>query len=133
LAKETDEIIVENGGDIYLKSNKPRHVLIYAGRSKLSEKLAIKLPISNKPYGICTSSGTVGHSFSFGKADAVVIVSHSPTLSDAWATKVANKIINEAHIKDGINLILNQSDLLGGVIIIKDKLAIGGDLNLEKV
>ncbi|MBU3959041.1 MAG: UPF0280 family protein, partial [Candidatus Omnitrophica bacterium] len=60
------EIIIENGGDIYLKTRKPRKIAIYAGRSKLFKKLSLKIKPEDTPIGICTSSGSVGHSLSFG-------------------------------------------------------------------
>ena len=58
----TPEIVVENGGDIFIKSNTTRKVGIYAGSSPLSQKLAIEVAPHDTPLGICTSSGTVGHS-----------------------------------------------------------------------
>ncbi|GAI25330.1 unnamed protein product, partial [marine sediment metagenome] len=65
------EIIVENGGDIYLKSLGKRLVGIYAGESPLTGKIGLEITGTDTPLGICTSSGTVGHSLSYGKADAV--------------------------------------------------------------
>jgi len=133
LLKFSDEVIVENGGDIFLKSLKERIVLIYAGKSPLNKRIALKVPISSKPYGICTSSGTLGHSFSFGKADAVVIISHDSILSDAWATRIANMIKKESDIKRGINLLKKQSKILGGLIIKGRKLAIAGKIPIKSI
>ncbi|HSW61276.1 MAG TPA: UPF0280 family protein, partial [bacterium] len=56
------EIVVENGGDIWASVNEPLFVEILAGNSILSGKLALKIPPEKTPLGICTSSGTVGHS-----------------------------------------------------------------------
>ena len=44
------------------------------------------------PMGICTSSGTVGHSLSFGKADAVCVKAKSVSLADAAATAIGNMV-----------------------------------------
>ena len=73
----SSEIIVENGGDIFIKTNKQRRIGIFAGQSPLSGKISIAIEPKDTPVGVCTSSGTVGPSFSFGKADAVVIISKS--------------------------------------------------------
>ena len=94
-----NEVIVENGGDIFIKSNTPRKVGIYAGQSRLSQRVALEIMPHKTPLGICTSSGTVGHSLSFGKADAVVITSKDTFLADAAATAVGNIIKNGEFIK----------------------------------
>jgi len=86
------EVIVENGGDIFLKSLGKRTVGIYAGKSPLTGKIGLEISGQDTPLGICTSSGTVGHSLSFGKADAVIAVARSATLADAAATAIGNLV-----------------------------------------
>src|SRR4030043_552615 len=86
------EIIVENGGDIFIKSLKKRLIGIYAGESSFTGKIAIEVEADDTPLGICTSSGTVGHSISFGVADAVIVLSQSTSLADAAATAIGNHI-----------------------------------------
>jgi len=115
----TDEIIVENGGDIFLKINQVRKAGIYAGNSPFSEKIALELEPRPKPFSICTSSGTVGHSFSFGKADAVVVIAASALLADAAATAIGNVIKEVADIEQGLKL-AKKIKGLDGVLIIKD-------------
>ncbi|MFC1995577.1 UPF0280 family protein, partial [Chloroflexota bacterium] len=66
----TADLIIENGGDIFLRSRIKRTIGIYAGSSPLSGKIGLEIEGGNTPLGICTSSGTIGHSLSFGKADA---------------------------------------------------------------
>jgi len=39
LGNYSDEIIIENGGDIYMKNKTDKHILIYAGNSPLSIRL----------------------------------------------------------------------------------------------
>ena len=113
------DILVENGGDIYLKSLRKRIVGIYAGKSPLSGKVGLEINRKDTPLGICTSSGTVGHSLSFGKADAVVVLAKSATLADAAATAIGNVINQPADITSGIELAKSIKGL-GGVVIIKD-------------
>ena len=115
----TEEIIVENGGDIFLKINQPRKVGIYAGGSSFSEKIALELEPRPKPFSVCTSSGTVGPSFSFGKADAVVIIAESACLADAAATAIGNVVKEISDIEQGLKL-AKRIKGLDGVLIIKD-------------
>ncbi|MCK5487351.1 MAG: UPF0280 family protein, partial [Desulfobacterales bacterium] len=60
----SSQVIVENGGDICLKANRPVTVAIFAGASPLSERFGLLIPVKKKPLGICSSSATVGHSLS---------------------------------------------------------------------
>jgi len=115
----TDEIIVENGGDIFLKINQPRKVGIYAGSSPFSEKIALEIEPRPKPFSVCTSSGTVGPSFSFGKADAVVIIAENACLADAAATAVGNVVKEASDIEPGLKA-AKKIKGLDGVLIIKD-------------
>lgn len=115
----TNEVIVENGGDIFLKINQPRKVGIYAGTSPFSEKIALEVDPRPGSFSVCTSSGTVGHSFSFGKADAVVVIAPSACLADAAATAIGNVIKEVADIEQGLKL-AKKIKGLAGVLIVKD-------------
>lgn len=117
-------LIVENGGDIFLQSNEERLLSIFAGRSRLSEKIGLKLLPSLKPYGVATSAGAVGHSYSAGKANAAVVVSNSAILSDAAATATANIIREKKDIKKGLNFAKKIRGVLGAIIILKDDLGV---------
>ena len=69
------EVIVENGGDVFLKSSGPLDLGLYAGEnSPFSGEIKLRIDPSGAGIGICTSSGTVCHSLSMGKADAVTAV-----------------------------------------------------------
>jgi len=124
------EIIVENGGDIYLKSLRKRVVGIYAGKSSLSGKVGLEINGEDTPIGICTSSGTVGHSLSFGQADAVIAVAKSATLADASATAIGNLINQPADITSGTGLAKNIRGLEGVVIIKNDNIGIWGKVKI---
>ena len=124
------EIIIENGGDIYLKSLKDRTIGIYAGSSPLTGRLGLEIAGADTPLGICTSSGTVGHSLSRGRADAVIALSPSATLADAAATAIGNLIGKPADIPRGIELAERIEGLKGVVIISGDKLGLWGDVRI---
>lgn len=122
------EIIVENGGDIVSDSQKERIIKVFAGPSIFSGKIGIKL--SPGKHGICTSSGTVGPSFSFGQADAVVIISKSASLADAAATAGGNRIQNSDDFK-GALAFLQAIDGVDGILMIKeDKMLAWGNLEV---
>lgn len=128
LKKGFGEVIIENGGDIFLKIEKSRNIGIYAGASKLSGRLSLKIEPKDTPLGIATSSGTVGHSLNFGNADAVVILSKDAILADAVATAASNLIKTRQDFKKAINFVKKISGILGLVIIMKDNLASWGKI-----
>jgi ApbE superfamily uncharacterized protein (UPF0280 family) len=78
----SDEVIVENGGDIFLKTSKERFIGVYAGKSKFTKKIAFSILPDETPLGVCTSSGTVGHSLSFGYADGRRVIHQEPRFSE---------------------------------------------------
>ena len=124
------EIIVENGGDIFLKSLRKRIISIYAGKSPLTGKIGLEIEAEETPLGICTSSGTIGHSLSYGQADAVVALSPSVPLADAAATAIANLIKNPDDIPGGIKLAKSIAGLKGVLIIKDDKVGIWGEVKI---
>ena len=126
----SDEIIVENGGDIFLKINQTRKVAIYAGKSPFSEKIALEIEPREKPFSICCSSGTVGHSFSFGKADAVVVISKSALLADAAATAIGNLVKEIPDIDHGLKLAKKIRGLDGVLIIKEDQMGALGKVKI---
>jgi len=132
LLEFSPEIIVENGGDVFLKSLKNRIVSIYAGESPLSEKIGLDIQSEETPLGICTSSGTVGHSLSYGQADAVVAVSKSTPLADAAATAIANLISKPDDIPKGIEFAGSIRGLKGTVIIKGDRMGVWGDIKISQ-
>ncbi|NLX70713.1 MAG: UPF0280 family protein [Clostridiales bacterium] len=133
LLKFSDEIIVENGGDIFIKSQQDRVVGIYAGDSPLSNKIGLRILAKDTPVGICTSSGKIGHSLSFGKADAVMILSKDTALADAVATAVGNIVKGADDMQKGIDYARRIEGVSGVVIIVEDKFGAWGDIYLVKL
>ncbi len=129
----SQEVIVENGGDIYLASSKERIVGIYAGDSPLSLKIGILISPDDTPLGICTSSGTVGPSLSFGKANAVCILSKSSALADAAATAVGNVVKEKKDISLGLGRAREIEGVLGTLIIVEEKMGVWGKIRLTRL
>ncbi len=129
----SSEIIVENGGDIFLKAEKKRFVGIYAGESGLSGKLALEILPEDTPLGICTSSGTVGHSISFGKADAVTVISPSASVADAAATAIGNIVKTVDDINKGIEFARAVPGIEGILIIVGNKMGLWGKVRISEI
>ncbi|HBY57895.1 MAG TPA: hypothetical protein DEG96_08585 [Candidatus Atribacteria bacterium] len=129
LLNYSTEVIIENGGDIFIKSNQIRKVSIFAGESPLSQRIILKIQTQKNYRGICTSSGTVGPSLSFGKADAVTVISDSVLLSDAAATAIGNIIKTKKDIDKGLIYAQTIKGIKGVVIIKDDKIGIWGDVD----
>ena len=122
------EVIIENGGDIFLKIRKVRKVGIYAGKSKLWQGLSIKIKPQDTPIGICTSSGSVGHSLSFGLADSVTILSKNASLADAVATAVGNLVSTKKDLVQAIDFAKSVKGILAAAIILKKDFTSWGKL-----
>ncbi len=129
LLKYSKHVIVENGGDIWLQTGDLTTVAIYAGASSLSLKLGITVDAYD-PIAICTSSGTVGPSTSFGNADAAVVVSYDACLADACATRLGNEIKSAGDIAAALDTIYKISGVTGALAIVGEKCGAVGDLEL---
>jgi hypothetical protein len=125
-----EEVIVENGGDIFIRSKRERYSVVWAGDSPLSLRLGFKIPPSETPLGICTSSGKYGPSLNFGQADAVCVVSHSTPLADAVATFLGNLVKDTRDISKGLEKAKEIDGVLGTIIIVDDKVGIWGRLDV---
>ena len=128
----SSELIVENGGDIFLKNLKHRLVGVYAGDTPFTGKIALKIEPEETPLGICTSSGTVGHSFSFGSADAAIVVSPSTPLADAAATAIGNLVKANDDINRGIEFAKSIDGLKGVAVIKDDRMALWGQIEIVR-
>ena len=128
---DVNEVIVENGGDIYAQASTDMDISVFAGQSPLSEKIGLHIPAGSFPLGICTSSGTVGPSLSLGRADAVMIVCKDVMLADSYATAMANRIQSVNDLQPVIDRSSNTPDILGAIAVKDDRMAICGQFELR--
>jgi len=133
LLPQSPEVIVENGGDVFISTAESTVIEIFAGSSPFSERIGIRLEPSCMPMGICTSSATIGPSLSFGKADAVTVLASSTPLADAVATSIGNEIQNEADIQVGLKTAESISGLTGVVVLVGERMGIWGNVELVKL
>ncbi len=129
----TDQVIVENGGDIFLKADRSLTVSVFAGVSPLSGKFGLLIPVSQMPLGVCSSSATVGHSLSRGIADVVCILSPSSALADGAATALGNKVKKKRDLDEVATWAGQIEGILGGIAIVEDTMATWGDIELVEV
>jgi uncharacterized protein len=120
------DVIVENGGDLFIQCREPLAIGIFAGTSPLSGRIGIHLSPSDDPRGLCTSSATVGPSLSFGKADAATILSPSAVLSDALASAVGNRVNTPDDIQPALDWAKQIPGVEGVLIILGDQVGVWG-------
>jgi hypothetical protein len=131
--KYCKEIIIENGGDIYIKSSEKRIIGIFASKSRFSCQIGLEITGNETPLGLCTSSGTIGSSISLGKADAVVIKANTASLADAAATATANIIKTSQDLKPAIEFANKIAGITGVVAIKGNLLAAWGNIKIIKI
>jgi len=127
---EFKEIVVENGGDIFMKLLQPAIISVYAGDSPLSDRIGLKIKPEQTPVSICCSSATVGHSLSFGTADACVVACRSGALADAYSTACCNAVKNIKMVQEVTEQFLQKPGVLSVVVIKHDKVGIGGNFEV---
>jgi len=133
LLSDSPEVIVENGGDIFLQMDRPVEMGLYAGEgSPFTRELKLRVDPRGGPLGVCTSSGTVGHSLSFGKADAVVTVAESAALADAAATAICNRIQNADDIEKALHDEQERGLLRALLIVLGKHMGAFGEIEIVK-
>jgi ApbE superfamily uncharacterized protein (UPF0280 family) len=130
LLQHSEQIIVENGGDVYLCTAAPVTMGLYAGKSPMSMRMGFQVGGHGRPTGVCTSSGTVGHSLSLGRADAVCVVSMDCALADAAATAIGNRIRTPEDIPAALEFGRRISGVLGLVAVAGERMGCWGTVEL---
>lgn len=94
-----DDIIVENGGDIFLYKRDAISIRVYTDDEIFKDRLLINIDDIKEPIGIATSSATIGPSLSLGRTSATIVISNNCALSDAAATRIANEVKTSNDLK----------------------------------
>ena len=121
-------VVVDNGGDVVLRIDRQVTVGIFTGPAQVRD-IALRFEPRPEIFSVCTSSGTVGHSLSFGRADAAVVIAGNGCLADATATALGNRVkeTNEKAIGRAIRETL--SDGVEGLLVVAGEcLGMGGKL-----
>ena len=128
LRRMSPEVIIENGGDIFICSARRRECLILAENAQV-QGITVGIDSRGAPLGVCTSSGTLGHSLSLGRADAVTAVAPSALFADAAATAIANMVQSSRDIEAAIAA-ARRMKLTGVVILAAEAIGVWGDIEL---
>jgi uncharacterized protein len=125
------ELLVENGGDLWLSFEDDIDVAVFAGDSPLSERVGVSIPGALSPLGVCTSSGTIGPSLSLGSADAAMVACRDSASADAWATRIGNAVSGAEDIDAALGLVDGRDEILSVLIVKGDKMGLRGRLALK--
>jgi ApbE superfamily uncharacterized protein (UPF0280 family) len=128
LAAGNTDIVVENGGDIYLCVRDPVVIGLSTGTSELAGRLAFSLEPRDTPVAICSSSGKMGHSVSFGRCDLATVVAKDAALADAAATMAANLVKTVDDVNNALETITAISGIDGAMIVVNDRVGLAGRL-----
>jgi ApbE superfamily uncharacterized protein (UPF0280 family) len=121
-------VIVDNGGDVVLRIDRPVRIGIFTGAAKIRD-IALRCEPRPGIFSVCTSSGTVGHSLSFGCADAATVIAASGFLADAAATALGNRIREQT--KESVGAAIRESllpEIEGVLVVAGEHLGWGGVL-----
>ncbi len=131
------EIVVENGGDVFVHRSCEVQIGIYAGESPLSNRVGVLLKPEQMPMGVCTSSGKIGHSLSFGMADSVTVLAASTAIADAAATRLGNEVGRNQTGKKEIEHVLQIArtfpEISGTIVICGELMGAVGDVKLIRL
>ena len=123
-----EDVIVENGGDIFMEVSNPLVMGIHAGPESPFNELAFRIEPDDTPLAICSSSSTLGHSKSLGACDLATVVAKDAALADAAATQAANMVSSPEDLEPAAAKILAIPGILGVLLVKKDRMAIQGTL-----
>jgi len=130
LTELSEEVIVENGGDTWLQLQNDAVMGIYVNNIYFRDRIRLKINAGETPCSVCTSSASLGHSLSFGKADAATIIAENGALADAVATGACNLVQNENDLQKAADYAMSIDGVRGCMIIYRDKLAACGAIEL---
>lgn len=120
------EVIVDNGGDVYLASRHDCRVALYAGKNRVGDRLALLVTASSQPLAICSSSSRMGHSLSLGACDLATVISPDASLADAVATETCNRVRRPGDLEDALDFAVSVDGIHGCVLVVADRVGVRG-------
>ena len=131
LAKSCGELMIENGGDLYLNIHGDKKIGVYLGEQSNPRFLSLLITARDEPFGICSSSATISHSLNFGRADLVTVVAATSVIADTFATALSNKVKSAYDIKEVLKEAQMSPSIEGILIACEQKIALWGKLALD--
>lgn len=127
-----EEIVIENGGDIFLRINEDKRLGVYLGDRFKIKNVTLKIKKRNCPFGIASSSSVIGHSLNFGRADLVTVIAKNVIIADGFATSLSNRIKKIKDINEIFKEAKDISEIEGLFVAFEDKLFLWGDLMIDR-
>ena len=127
LDEGADNVIVENGGDIFLATTEAVTVGLYSGEQGIGDQLAFRIDPATTPLAICSSS-RMGHSTSLGRCDLATVVARDTALADAAATHAANGVRTVDDIGSVLENIMALEGITGVLIAQGEHVGMAGRL-----
>jgi len=118
---------VDNGGDIAVVADRPVTVEVFHEPGAASA-FALELERTEGTLGICSSSGTLGHSISLGNADVVVAMARDAVLADALATAIGNRVSGPDALGTCFEPFIGVPGFVGGIAMTRGEVAVQGDI-----
>ena len=126
-----EEVVVENGGDIFLKINTPKLLGVYLGEEFRPKHLTLKLKEKDYAFGVASSSSVIGQSLNFGKANLLTVVCQDAILADGFATALSNRIKSSQDAEVLIQEVKELNLVEGMLIAVDNKIYLWGDLEID--
>jgi hypothetical protein len=129
--EESANILVENGGDVFMHSTGDRVAGILADPESRAG-LGVKLAKADFPISLCASSARIGHSLSLGRGDIAVVASHDAALADCAATALCNMLQGPEDLKRTMDKAASwrKNGVLFAFAQCAGKIAVWGELEL---
>ena len=130
-ADQCVQLLIENGGDIFMRSTVERTVALLA-RPASGARLGLTFPPEKLPAAVCASSATVGHSLSLGQAEIVTVVADRGAVADAAATALGNLLVTRADLEGVLAAAegLRHRGVRGAFVQIGEMVGLVGDIDL---
>ncbi len=116
---------VDNGGDVALVLDRPTIMEVFHEPGSTTA-FALRLGPSGKAFGVCSSSGRLGHSISLGDADVAVVLADSAVLADALATAIGNRVNGAGSLARCFDGLAEVPGMIGGLAMLDGEVAVRG-------
>jgi ApbE superfamily uncharacterized protein (UPF0280 family) len=128
LSGASGEVVVENGGDVFLISEGRRVVALYTDAR--GPTFGLEIADAKGGLGISSSSAVIGRSLSLGRADLSTVAAETGALSDAAATALGNRVSESRDIEKALAEIVAIPGVTGAVAIAGGKIGVAGDVTI---
>ena len=131
-AGRSPDLIVENGGDIYIYSRRERIVGLLPDPA--GEAIGVRVLPEDCPVSLCASSAHIGHSLSLGKGDLAVVRATDGALADACATALCNMLREGKDVERAVRRAERMRDMgVQGVFLqCAERIGIWGKMELAE-